>query len=76
MVTIYTRTNCPWCTKLKSYLKNNNIIYNEINITTNEDGFNYMKQISNQSGVPITDINGTIVIGYDKSSIDKLLNIE
>ncbi|MEG0129079.1 MAG: glutaredoxin domain-containing protein [Clostridium sp.] len=75
MVTVYTRKGCPWCIKLKSYLKNNNISYDEIDVGENLAAYDVLVKESNQSGVPVININGCYIVGFDKSSIDKALNI-
>ena len=74
-VKIYTTSTCPWCIKTKEFLKANNIKYEEVNVGENEKARNEMFEKSGQFGVPVTDINGTVIVGYDKEAIKKALGI-
>lgn len=75
MVKVYTTNSCPWCVKAKTYLKSKNISFEEFNVQDDMKAREEMVKKSNQMGVPVLDINGTIIIGFDKSSIDTALNI-
>lgn len=74
-VTVYTTPTCSWCNTLKSYLKSNNIQYTEIDVSRNQQAAEQMVRRSGQQGVPQTDIEGTIVVGFDKNRINSLLGI-
>ena len=74
-VKIYTTSTCPWCTKTKEFLKSNNVKYEEVNVGADEKARNDMFEKSGQFGVPVTDINGTIIVGYDKEALKKALGI-
>ena len=73
---IYTTQTCPWCKKTKEFLKENNIEYEEIDVTSNKDAQKEMIEKSGQMGVPVLDINGTIIVGYDPDKIKKALGME
>lgn len=75
MVKVYTTNSCPWCVKAKTYLKSRNISFEELNVQEDMKAREEMVKKSNQMGVPVLDINGTIIIGFDKNSIDTALNI-
>ena len=74
-VKIYTTSTCPWCMKTKEFLKANNVKYDEVNVGENEKARNEMFEKSGQFGVPVTDVNGTIIVGYDKEALKKTLSI-
>ena len=74
-VKIYTTSTCPWCIKTKEFLKAHNINYQEVNVGVDEKARNEMFEKSGQFGVPVTDVNGTIIVGYDKESLQKALKI-
>lgn len=74
-ITIYTTPTWPWCHKVKDYLKGKNIDFKEINVAADSEGAMEMIRKSGQRGVPVIDINGSIVIGFDQESIDKLLGL-
>lgn len=74
-VKIYTTKTCHWCVKTKEFLKANNTNYEEFNVGEDEKSRNEMFEKSGQFGVPVTDINGAIIIGYDKEALKKALRI-
>tara|TARA_Y100000310_G_C19995824_1_gene496185 strand:+ start:212 stop:475 length:264 start_codon:yes stop_codon:yes gene_type:complete len=74
-VKIYTTTTCPWCQKTKEFLKENKIKYQEINIADNEKAKKEMIKKSGQMGVPVIDINGVIIVGYDPDALKGALEI-
>ena len=74
-VKIYTTSTCPWCMKTKEFLKANNVNYDEVNVGEDEKARNDMFEKSGQFGVPVTDVNGTIIVGYDKEALKKALSI-
>ena len=75
MVTIYTTTVCPYCHMAKEYLEKNRIKFKEVNVEEDEAAAREMIQKSHQMGVPVLDINGSIIVGFDKSGIDKALGL-
>ena len=75
MVKVYTTNTCPWCDKAKSYLKSKEVEFEELNVQDDMVAREEMIKKSKQMGVPVLDINGTIIIGFDKPAIDTALNI-
>ncbi len=75
-VTVYTTPTCSWCTTLKSYLNKSKIRYSEIDVSRDESAAQEMVRKSGQQGVPQTLIGGEMVIGFDKTKINRLLDIE
>lgn len=76
MVTIYSTPTCVYCNSLKKYLDSKKIEYKEIDVSENEHELEKMVAISGQMGVPVVEINGNVVIGFDRQSIDELLGIK
>ncbi len=58
------------------YFKSHNIEFVNIDVSKNEKELEEMIKISNQAAVPVVDIDGEVVIGFDKAKIDKLLKIK
>lgn len=75
MVIIYTTPTCVYCNTLKQYLEEKNIKYKEIDVSQDEKELEKMVAISGQMGVPVVDIDGNIVIGFDRPKIDQLLKL-
>jgi len=74
-VTVYTTPTCTWCTAIKRHLDHYGIHYREINVAVDQKAAEEMVKKSGQQGVPQTDINGQIVVGFDKTRINSLLGI-
>jgi glutaredoxin-like YruB-family protein len=74
-VIVYTTPTCTYCNAIKSYLSGNGIAYREIDVSRDENAAREMVRRSGQQGVPQTLIDGRIVVGYDKTKIDQLLEI-
>ena len=75
MVKIYSTPTCVYCKTLKGYLKKNEIEFEDIDVSKDEKQLQKMIKDSGQMGVPVVDIDGEIVIGFDKEKVDKLLKI-
>lgn len=73
MVKIYTTDACPWCVKVKNYFKSKDVAFEELNVTEDMVAREEMVKKSRQMGVPVVDIDGTIIIGFDKLAIDTAL---
>lgn len=74
-VIVYSTPTCSWCNTLKNHLRLHGIQYRDIDVSQNPEAARAMVQKSGQQGVPQTDINGEIIVGFDKVRINKLLNI-
>lgn len=75
MIKVYSTPTCPWCTKVKSYLQSKNVEFSDINVAENVEERKEMMELSGQSGVPVVNIDGKIIVGFDKTAIDTTLNL-
>ncbi|MCK9450112.1 MAG: hypothetical protein M0Q90_00275 [Bacteroidales bacterium] len=75
-VTVYSTPSCSWCNTLKAYFKTHNIRFTDIDVSKNQQAAAQMVRKSGQQGVPQTDINGQIIVGFDKAKINSLLGIQ
>lgn len=73
MIKVYSTDACPWCVKAKNYLQSKSVDFVELNVQSDMDARQEMLDKSKQMGVPVLDINGEIIIGFDKKSIDAAL---
>ncbi|MGG7079612.1 glutaredoxin family protein [Clostridium sardiniense] len=73
MIKVYTTNSCPWCVKAKDYLTKKGVDFTSLNVQDDMEARDEMLKKSKQMGVPVLDINGTIIIGFDKPAIDKAL---
>ena len=74
-VTVYSTPTCSWCNTLKTHLRKNGIRYTDIDVSKDQKAAEAMVKKSGQQGVPQTDINGQIIVGFDKQKINTLLGI-
>ncbi|MGB9726530.1 MAG: glutaredoxin family protein [Minisyncoccia bacterium] len=74
-VIVYTTPLCPWCQAAKSFLKANNIEFEEADVSRDEKRALEMILKSGQMGVPVIDIDGKIVVGFNKPLLEELLGL-
>jgi len=75
MVKVYGTEACPWCHKVRSYLKDKNVEFEYVDVALNQEEAIKMIQASGQPGVPQIQIDDSIVIGFMKDKIDELLGL-
>lgn len=75
-VTVYSTPTCSWCNTLKAYLKKQRIRFTDIDVSKDQRAADELVKRSGQMGVPQTDINGEIIVGFNQSRIDQLLGIQ
>ena len=75
-VTIYSTPACPYCKTAKEFFRENNIAYEEKDVATDDKAREEMIKKSEQMGVPVIDIDGQIVVGFDKAKLSELLGIK
>lgn len=74
-VTVYSASTCPYCVRVKQFLKDNNVQFTEIDVSSNQEAAREMIERSGQMGVPVVDIDGEIIVGFDKRKISSALGI-
>lgn len=72
-IKVYSTPSCPYCIRLKAYLNQKGAAFLNIDVSTDQKGLDEMVSLSGQMGVPVIDIDGQIIVGFDKEKIDKLL---
>ncbi|MCH8244364.1 glutaredoxin family protein [Patescibacteria group bacterium] len=75
-VTIYTTPTCVYCKAAKEFFKENNIEYVEKNVAEDEQARDAMVKMSGQLGVPVIDVKGNIIIGFDEKKLSELLGVK
>lgn len=68
-VLIYSTNNCVFCKKAKDFFKENNIEYTEVDVGKDMNAAKEMIAKSGQMGVPVIEINGKIIVGFDKQAL-------
>jgi glutaredoxin 3 len=75
-ITIYSTPTCVYCNMAKSFLKNNNFDYTEHNVATDLEKRKEMIDKTGQMGVPVIDLNGEVIVGFDEPKIKSILGIQ
>jgi len=74
-VKIYSTPTCPFCMMAKKFLKENNIDFEDIDVSADQTKAQEMVQKTGQMAVPVIDIDGEIIVGFDKEKIRKALGL-
>ena len=72
-VIIYSTPSCVYCKMAKEYFAKNNVAYEEHDVASDMKAREEMLEKSQQLGVPVIDIDGSIIIGFDKKNIETAL---
>ncbi len=75
-ITIYSTPTCVYCKMAKSYFQLNKVEYEEKNVAADQVALKEMMQKSGQLGVPVIDVDGQIVVGFDKPTLAKLIGTQ
>lgn len=73
-IIIYTTPTCPWCQKVKEFLKEKGVEYKEKDVSEDPKAAEEMIEKSGQMSVPVIDIDGQLVIGFDEGKLVELLS--
>lgn len=74
-VKVYSTPTCMYCITLKKFLQERNVVFEDIDVSKNKSVLEQMIALSGQMGVPVVDIDGQIIVGFDKDKISRLLGI-
>ncbi|MFA6461338.1 MAG: glutaredoxin domain-containing protein [Candidatus Woesearchaeota archaeon] len=75
-VKIYTTPTCPWCKTTKEWMKKNKVSFQELDIVESDTYRDELIEKSHQMAVPMIDIDGTIIVGFDEKRLEELLKKE
>jgi len=75
MVRVFSTPSCPYCVALKGFLKEHNIEFEDIDVSQNVEAQKEMIDKSGQYGVPVIDIDGEIIVGFNQERIKQLLKL-
>jgi glutaredoxin 3 len=74
-VTIYTTPTCSWCQAVKDHLSAREIDFEEVDVAADVNRARELVEKTGQYGVPVIDIDGEMVVGFDRPRIDALLQL-
>lgn len=76
MVTIYSTPTCPYCEMAKEFFKKNNVEYKDFNVAVDGKAREEMVVKSHQMGVPVIDVDGEIIVGFNRPEIERALKLK
>ena len=74
-VLVFTTPTCPWCTRAKSYLRTRGVPFREIDVSRDPSAARDLVRRTGQMGVPVVEIDGRPIVGFDQAKIDTLLGL-
>ena len=74
-VKIYSTSMCVYCVTLKKFLKEKGVEFQEIDVSIDEQAAKEMVERSGQMGVPVVEIEGEMIVGFNKEKISKKLGL-
>jgi len=75
-ITVYSASTCPHCAMVKAFLTEFNIPFTDLDVGMNREAAREMVMKSNQLGVPVIDIDGDIIVGFDRAGLSRALDLE
>lgn len=74
-VKVYKTNDCPWCKKVITYLERKGCEIEQLNCSENEEYRKELIEKTKQTSVPVIDIEGEIILGFDRKAIDSKLEV-
>lgn len=75
-VKVYGTSTCPWCIRAKQFLKENNVEFRDLDVSVDQSAADEMMAKTGQMGVPVLEIDGEFIVGFDKEKIKLALGIQ
>lgn len=75
-IKVYSTKGCPICHQLKEFLKSNNLEFQDIDVQADHAKAHEMVEKSGQMGVPVTEVDGQVIVGFDKEKFKEILGIQ
>lgn len=73
-VNVFSTQSCPYCTMVKNYLREKKVPFTDFDVGRDQRRAEEMVRKSGQMGVPVVEINGRVILGFNKGEIDRALN--
>ena len=74
-VIVFSTPTCPWCTRAKTYLRGRGVAFRDVDVSRDPAAARDLVRRTGQMGVPVIEIDGKPIVGFDKSQIDRLLGL-
>jgi glutaredoxin 3 len=74
-VIVFSTPTCSYCNMAKQYFRRNKIRFKDVDVSRDQAAARDLVRRTGQMGVPVIDINGRLIVGFDKPQINRLLDI-
>ncbi|MCA9957860.1 MAG: glutaredoxin domain-containing protein [Chloroflexota bacterium] len=74
-VIVFSTPTCAYCNMAKRYFRDNGIKFRDVDVSRDAAAARDVVRRSGQMGVPVIDIGGKIVVGFDKPKINQMLGL-
>ena len=74
-VVVYSTPTCPYCIRAKQFLADNKVSFTNFDVSSDQAKAEEMIAKSGQMGVPVIEIDGQIITGFDKARIQQALGL-
>lgn len=75
IIKVYSTPTCPYCKMAKAYLEGKNFAFTDVDVSVDGKAAQEMVEKTGQMGVPVLDIDGEVIIGFDREAIDAALKL-
>ena len=72
-VKVYSTPTCPHCVAVKAFLEEKKVAFEQVDVSENAEALKEMVEKSGQQGVPVVDIDGEIIVGFDEAKLSEKL---
>ncbi|HUY61362.1 MAG TPA: glutaredoxin family protein [Candidatus Dormibacteraeota bacterium] len=74
-VLVFSTPSCPWCVRAKSYLRQRQVPFRDVDVSRDAAAAKDLVRRTGQMGVPVIEIDGRAIVGFDRTTIDRLLGL-
>lgn len=75
-VRVFSTSTCPWCNVAKQFLKDSHVEFEEVDVSADPHAAQEMVRKSGQRGVPVIEIDGKMIVGFNKEALKKALALK
>lgn len=73
-ITVYTTPSCPWCHKVKAYLNEKGVAFQEVDVSTDDQAAQNMVKLTGQRSVPVVSDGSQYVVGFDPDRLEGMVH--
>jgi glutaredoxin 3 len=74
-VVVFSTPTCVWCSKAKTYLRSRGVAFRDVDVSRDPAAARDLVRRTGQMGVPVIEIDGRPIVGFDQRRIDSALGL-